>query len=146
MSPNSKSGLSRRTMLATTGGVVAAGMVSSPTYALNGGKDKYEISNWERRVGQTFRCNPARHNGEMGTSGVTLTLTDVIRHDTEGQERPDEFRDPFSLCFQKKSTTQERFKSSMYEISTKGMKSSVVSLTEVMNMANGKMMVEAVFN
>lgn len=92
---DSKSPVSRRSMLLTSGAVVAAGALAtgSATAANAGSEPKY----WRNLIGETFTVDGAVNT----TTRIRLDLTLVGVEETKSADpnRPEKCRKPFTLFF-----------------------------------------------
>lgn len=138
--------VSRRKMLAVTGSALVIGVTNGPN--LLAGEPSSEIRKWSQLVGNRFSFQFV-DNSRKGRSGrparVRLLLMEVTTPSSDDPDRPEEFRQPFTLVF-RNEVNRSRFQTGNYRWSSARRNEDDIFLNLAMDYGRGEMVIEAIFN
>lgn len=138
--------LSRRKMLAVTGSALVIGVTNGP--CLSAGEPSSEIRKWSQLVGNRFAFQFVDNSTKEGSgrpARVRLLLMEVTTPSWDDPDRPEAFRQPFTLVF-RNEVNRSRFQSGNYRWSSSRRNEDDIFLNLAMDYGRGEMVIEAIFN
>ena len=138
--------VSRRKMLAVTGGALVIGVTKGPN--LLAVERSGEIRKWSQLVGNRFSFQFVDNSTKEGSgrpARVRLLLMEVTTPSWDDPDRPEEFRQPFTLVF-RNEVNRSRFQSGNYRWSSSRRNEDDIFLSLAMDYGRGEMVIEAIFN
>lgn len=138
--------VSRRKMLAVAGSAFVIGVTNGP--CLLAGEPSSEIRKWSQLVGNRFAFQFVDNSTKEGSgrpARVRLLLMEVTTPSWDDPDRPEEFRQPFTLVFRNEAN-RSRFQSGSYRFASSRGNGDDIFLNLAMDYQRGEMVVEAIFN